>query len=507
MEIGMTTTAHPLRLKRLGIDTYKEPVIYMRKDCHICRSEGFETQARVQVTLNDRSLIATLNTVDSELLGLGEAGLSNYAWEFLQAEEGGQVFLSHPRILNSMSYVRAKVYGTALKQDEINQIIADITKGRYSDIQIATFLTSCADSRLSEDEITHLTDAMIRVGNRLTWPSETVVDKHCIGGLPGNRTTMLIVPIVTAFGLLMPKTSSRAITSPAGTADTMEVLAPVDLDLATMRKVVEQENGCIAWGGKIGLSPADDILIRVESAIDLDSEGQMVASILSKKIAAGSTDILIDIPTGPTAKVRSDMMASQLKKFLINVGRKLGVRVQVHFSDGSQPVGRGIGPALEAKDVLAVLQNEKNAPQDLRDRALTLAGLLFEFSNKIPAGSGKETATKILNSGKAWNKFQAICKAQGGLFTPPIAKHQHVVTAKQAGKVIAINNRMLSRLAKLAGAPRSKAAGIELLTPLGMRVDKEQPLFVIHSDAAGELTYAVGFLQQEADIVQIGFDS
>lgn len=499
----MSIGKHALRLKRLGIDTYKEAIIYLREKCHICRSEGIEAPARVHVTLKNRSIIATVNTIDSNLLSSHEASLSNYAWELLHASEHDEITLSHPKVLDSLRSVRSKIYGNELKQEETKNIIDDITAGSYSDVHIATFLAGCAGGRLNEKEIFDLTNAMIQAGNQLTWNAELVVDKHCIGGLPGNRTSMLIVPIVAAFGLVMPKTSSRAITSPAGTADTMEVLSPVDLNLATMRKVVEQENGCIAWGGSMRLSPADDVLIQVERAIDLDGEGQMVASILSKKIAAGSTHIIIDIPIGDTAKVRSEKTAFMLKNYLINTGKLFNIDVRVVFSNGSQPVGRGIGPALEAKDILSVLQNEKNAPQDLRERALTLAGQVLEFSQKVANGFGKQMATEILNSGQAWKKFQAICKAQGGLFEPPTATFQHIVSAKQSGKVIAINNRLIAQVAKLAGAPRAKAAGVELLTPVGTSVEKNEPLFIIHSDSGGELKYALNFLEQEINIVSV----
>lgn len=169
---------------------------------------------------------------------------------------------------------------------------------------------------------------------------------HCVGGLPGNRTTLIVVPIVAAFGLMIPKTSSRAITSPAGTADTMEVLAPVNLDIKKMKKVVEREYGCIVWGGAMSLSPADDILIHIERAIDLDSEGQLVASVLSKKIAAGSTHLVIDIPIGATAKIRSLKTAIKLKKLFDNICLKYNLTIKTIFSHGEQPVGRGIGPAL-----------------------------------------------------------------------------------------------------------------------------------------------------------------
>lgn len=499
----MSIENHTLFLRRLGIDTYREAVVYIHKDSPICVSEGFEAQARVRVTFEGRSITATLNTVDSNLLDLGEVSLSNHAWRRLQAEEGKKVSLSHSKILDSFSYVRAKVYGRALVKCEIDSIVEDIAAGDYSDILNAAFLTACSGQRLDKEEVFNLTDAMMRAGNRLNWPSQLVVDKHCVGGLPGNRTSMIVVPIVSAFGLMMPKTSSRAITSPAGTADTMEVLAPVELDLATMRKVLEQENGCIAWGGSMGLSPVDDLLIRVERVLDLDSEGQLVASILSKKIAAGSTHILIDIPIGATAKVRTEKMANILDDYLVSIGKTLGAEVRTIFTDGSQPIGRGIGPALEARDVLAVLQCAPHAPQDLRERALTLAGHVLEFSTTVAPTTGKQIATELLDSGRAWKKFQNICKAQGGMFEPTIAPHKHAIFAKNSGKVTEINNRLIARLAKLAGAPRSKAAGVELLTRLGDVVDKGQPLYMIHAEAKGELRYALNFLEQERAIIEI----
>jgi len=493
---------HTLRLKRLGIDTYKEAVIYMHTDCHICRSEGFEAQARIQITLGDNSIMATLNTVDTDLLDVEEASLSNYAWELLKAHERDIITLSHPKLLGSVAYIRSKIYGNALKKDEMAAVIKDVTTGYLSDVHIATFLTACAGGRLDKQEILYLTEAMLQVGDTLTWNSPIVVDKHSIGGLPGNRTSLIIVPIVTAFGLTMPKTSSRAITSPAGTADTMEVFAPVELDIAAMRKVVEAENGCIVWGG-LSLSPADDIIIRIERAMDIDSEGQVVASILSKKIASGSTHIVLDIPIGPTAKVRTPQMAQMLKNGFESVCQEFGIKLHISFSNGLQPIGRGIGPALEAKDILAVLRCEKNAPQDLRDKSLTLAGQVLEFSPRVLPGTGKQLATTLLDSGQAWKKFQAICQAQGGMFEPPTAFHQHVVTASISGHVRSIDNRRLARVAKLAGAPRSKAAGVELLTPLGSIIEKDQPLFIIHAETAGELRYTVDYFEQEHTIIQL----
>ncbi|MFY9269922.1 MAG: hypothetical protein WAO55_09275, partial [Candidatus Manganitrophaceae bacterium] len=241
-------SVHALRLRRIGIDTYQEPVIYMRRDCHVCRSQGFEALSRVQVEHNGHVIIAALNIVNTDLLTPGEAGLSESAWRLLKAKEGDRITLSHPAPLESLGHVRAKVYGKRLGEAEMNEIIQDITAGRYSDVHLASFITASAGDRLDTSEMVSLTRAMIAVGERLHWSQTPVMDKHSIGGLPGNRTTLLVVPIVAAYGLTMPKTSSRAITSPAGTADTMETLAPVALDISSMRRVVEREGGCIVWG-------------------------------------------------------------------------------------------------------------------------------------------------------------------------------------------------------------------------------------------------------------------
>lgn len=491
------------KLKNLGINTYKEAVLYLREDCHVCRSEGFEAHARIFIQHKNRTIQATLNTVVTDLLKHNEASLSTYAFEQLNAQVGDEIRISHPKPLTSLNYIRAKIFGKTLDQKQYDEIIRDLVAGYISDIHISAFLAASSNGRLAEDEIMYLTKSMIDVGSKLNWDADLVVDKHCVGGLPGNRTSLIVVPIVTAFGLTMPKTSSRAITSPAGTADTMEVIAPVNLNLEQMRKVVEQENGCIVWGGAVALSPADDLLIRIERTLLLDSEGQLVASILSKKIAAGSSHIFIDIPIGPTAKVRNIQSANAIRNHLEYIGKKLGVVVKAMFSDGTQPIGRGIGPALEAKDVLSVLQNLSNAPQDLKDRALSLAGHILEFSTKVKKGTGLEIATQILESGQAWRKFQAICQAQGGMREVPAAKFTFTVEAQTAGIVSSIDNRYISRLAKLAGAPSSKTAGVELLTPVGTQVTVNQPLYIIHAQTKNQLDYAISSISQVPEILQI----
>lgn len=496
-------TQNFLYLTRLGIDTHQELVIYMRDDCHVCQAEGFTAQSRIKVVVGEKSIIATLNIVSGDWLSHQFAGLSEAAWNLLEVNEKDQACFFHARSVDSMSDVRAKLYGQPFSKQAANNIINDIHQGRYSDIQLAAYVTACAGNKLSIEETIHITEAMVDSGRRFKWQKDFVLDKHCVGGLPGNRTTPIVVAIIAANGLTMPKTSSRAITSPAGTADTMECLTQVNLSFEHMQNVVQQHGGCLAWGGSVSLSPTDDIIIRVERALDLDSEGQMVASVISKKIAAGSSHVLIDIPVGPTAKVRNPKQAKQLSKALIATGKKLGIKVKTIISDGTQPVGFGIGPALEAQDVLDVLQNKPNAPQDLRQRALTLSAALLEMAEICLPRNGLELAEKTLNSGEAYKKFVSICEAQGGLKALPIAPYKETVKATKGGIVSFFNNRIISRLASLAGAPNAPAAGLTLHVKCGDKVNIDDPLMTIHAQAKGELQYAMSFLQEHSDVILI----
>ncbi|MEO6339668.1 MAG: thymidine phosphorylase family protein [Caulobacteraceae bacterium] len=503
----MKTAGHAgtaaLKVRRLGLFTQDEAVVLMRSDCHVCRSEGLSPRSQVLLIAGDRQVIATLYQVSGDVLAPNEAGLSEAAWGRLEVRDGDTLQVRHPPALRSLADVRRRIYGNRLDQAAFTGIIGDVTAGRYTDVHLSAFLTACSAYPLDLQEITSLTRAMTEAGDRLTWPSNLTIDKHSVGGLPGNRTTPIVVSIVAALGLVMPKTSSRAITSPAGTADAMETMAPVDLDLPTLRRVVETEGGCIAWGGAIRLSPADDVLIRVERVLDVDAEGQLIASVLSKKIAAGSTHVVLDLPVGPTAKVRNEEAARYLAERLEQVAAAFGLKTRCILTDGSQPVGRGIGPALEAFDVLAVLQNQPGAPQDLKRRACLLAGAALELAGHSAAGHGEAAARAALEDGRAWAKFQRICEAQGGMRTPPRAPLKRDWTAAASGRLEHINNRKLGRLAKLAGAPDDKAAGVEMHVRLGQNVAAGQPLLTIHADAPGELDYAVEYALANADMFEI----
>jgi thymidine phosphorylase len=499
---------HWLKVVDVGIDTHQELVVYMRDDCHVCLAEGFTASSRVAVSDGKKTVTATINVVDKKVLHSGEVGLSKIALQRLNIGGSDRVLIQHAPVLNSLSAVRKKIFGHGLNESEIKNIIQDISAHQYSDIEIASFLSVCAGSRMNLDEIIYLTKAMVDCGKRLNWPGKgRIFDKHCIGGLPGNRTTPLIVSIVSAAGLVIPKTSSRAITSPAGTADTMEAITNVSLELDEMKRVVDDTGACLAWGGAVNLSPADDLLIRIERALELDGEGQLIASVLSKKIAAGSTHAIIDIPVGETAKVRSAVEADRLASLFTRVGEACGIHVRCILTDGSHPVGSGIGPVEEARDLIAVLQGKDNTLKELRERAVILSANLFDLADGCGLDDGMKRANLLLDDGSAWRQFQKIVEAQGGFKMLPKAKYKHSEMSPLTGVVKAIDNRKLARLAKLAGAPSNPAAGIRLHANVGDSVDTKQPLFSLYCESTGERDYALEFYQDNLNMFNIGEES
>ncbi len=489
-------TPQDLRIRRVAIDTWRENVAYLHRECPVVRASGFQALSKIMVHANGRTISAVLNVVDDErIVEACELGLSEDAFARIDVAEGHTARVTPSEPPASIGALHRKIAGERLTREDLFALIADVAQARYSKIELAAFVVATNGYDLDRDEVVHLTEAMIDAGRRLDWQRQVrggpVVDKHCIGGIPGNRTSMVVVPIVTAHGMLCPKTSSRAITSPAGTADTMEMLANVELPFDRLAQIVRDTNGCLAWGGTADLSPADDILISVERPLAIDSPGQMVASILSKKIAAGSTHLVLDIPVGPTAKVRSMPGAQRLRKLFEYVAQHLGLHLEVVITDGTQPVGNGIGPVLEARDVMRVLRNDPQGPADLRDKSLRLAARVIEFDPDVRGGEGWRIARDILESGRALAQMEAIIDAQGRRTPAPVpGAITHEVTADQDGRVAAIDNLQLARIARLAGAPQVIGAGVDLLCKVGDAVRAGQPLYRIHASYSADLAFA-----------------
>jgi AMP phosphorylase len=401
---------------------------------------------------------------------------------------------------SSAAYIRKKLDDVELERAELDAIVGDVNADRLSDAELSAFVTSVYTNGLSLAEITALTESMVDVGDQLTWEAPLVGDKHSIGGVAGNRVTPIVVPIVAAAGITIPKTSSRAVTSAAGTADTMEVFCDVTFDLAEIRSIVAETNGCMVWGGGVDLSPVDDKIIRVETPLSLDPPGQLIASVLSKKTSAGSSHVVIDLPYGEGAKVPSLAAAREMAEDFHRVGETLGLVVECAITRGGQPIGRGIGCGPEARDVLAVLQGD--GPTDLRLKAVRLADIL------LSACDCDADAAAILDDGRALSKFRDIVAAQGGDPTVdvgdlPLGDETATITAARGGVVNHADNRLLNETARRAGAPRATGAGLELAVGVGESVTAGDDLFTVYAETSEALAEATDFADAN-DPIRVG---
>lgn len=466
---------------------------------------GLHNSDRVKLRALHHQAIALLDvSLSDKAIPKGHVALNIELMKKLALKPHQKVQLTSDKRPKSVSYIRKKLEGKELSDEEMTAIVEDTVSNALSDVELTYFVSAGFVHKFSHKETVALTKAMVNTGDRLHLKSKIVIDKHCIGGVAGNRTTMVVVPILAAAGLYVPKTSSRSITSPAGTADTMEVLANVDMSVEQMQKMVEQIGACIVWGGALNLAPADDKFIRVEHPLNIDAEGQLLASILAKKKSVSSTHVLIDIPTGVGAKFESPKDAKQLKRKFETLGAELGMHLQCMLTDGSEPIGNGIGPALEARDVLYVLRNDQRQPLDLRRKSIMLAGVILEMAGQARKGKGAELAEHLLESGRANDKMLKIIKAQGGKpISPdeiPVGKFKAQVRASHKGVVSHISNVAISRTARRAGAPRDKGAGIYLYKHVGQLVQKGDLLLKIYANNEDKLQYAIDFFMEQRAI-------
>ncbi len=461
---------------------------------------------RVLVKKGRKKAVAIVDIAESEkAVPVGMAGLFEEVLGSLEAVDRDEIEISIEKKPESVSLIRKKMDGKTLTTEEISEITKDIVENNLTDVELAGYITANYIRGMSNQEISSLTKAMIATGSVLKLDNKQVVDLHCIGGVPGNRTTIIVVPILAAAGLVVPKTSSRAITSPAGTADTMEVLCSVSLPLPKLKEILNRVGAFIIWGGAVNLAPADDRIIKVEYPLSIDAEGEMLASIMAKKLSVSTTHLLIDIPIGKGAKVEGLERALHLKHHFEALSKELGIEIMTIMTDGTQPIGNGIGPNLEAKDCLWVLKNDSRGPKDLREKSLQMAADIFEFVGRAKRGEGLSLAAKLLDDNSAYKKFIEIIKAQGGKEPNadliPAGKRSHVVKAEKSGKISRIDNILIAKISRMTGAPADKEAGMLLHRHVHDSVAKGEPLYTIYSQSEEKLKYAVELVQQASGFV------
>jgi len=397
----------------------------------------------------------------------------------------------------AIAAIQKKLLGKSLTYKEIYSIMDNLAHDRLGQVLTTYFAASGYSRGFSNDELYYLTKAMIETGEKLHF-SGIVADKHSVGGVPGTRTTLIVVPIIAAAGFIIPKSSSRAITTCSGTADDMETLASVTFSKEKIYEIVKKTNGCIVWGGSFKIAPADDVLINVEKPLLFESFDKIIVSVMAKKIAFGANHVVIDLPYGKTVKIHSLKDAEILKDKFEYLAKKFNVKIRILIHPTHQPQGRGIGPILETREAIRVLQRKPNRPLDLEIRSINLASNLLDLCLndssemlqkyvKKNYGNSFGWATKILKNGFAFRKMQEIIHAQGG--------NQHVesedlVPGKFSYKVIAhknseiksIDNKNVTIIAKILGAPKQKRAGIYLDRKIGETARKGDTLYTLFSE-------------------------
>ncbi len=456
---------------------------------------------RVVIKKRKKRINSIVNTI-SNIIKPNEIAVSNAVIKHLKLRKGDIVDVEITEPPKSINLIKKKLKGKTLKKNEIKEIIQDISKNALREAEIAFFITALNSKGMSLTETKYLINAMVKSGKKLKLRGK-IVDKHSIGGVAGNRTTPIVVSICSSAGLIMPKTSSRAITTAAATVDVMETITKVDFTIKQIKQIISKTNACMVWGGALGLAPADDKIIKVEKIVKVDSDAQLLASILSKKISVDSEYILIDIPYGKSAKVNK-RRAEKLKANFLSLGKKFKLKIQVVLTDGKEPIGNSVGPVLEIIDILKILKNKQDAPKDLKEKSIMLAGKLFELSEKTQKGKGKKLATEILESGKAFEKFKQIIKAQKGEINEAklkLGKYTHIIYTKSNRKIKSYDNKLINSLARFAGCPEDKPAGIYFHKKANQKISKGDKIMTIYTTSKEKLKHAIKFYNKNKKLI------
>ncbi|HDN73885.1 MAG TPA: AMP phosphorylase [Archaeoglobus sp.] len=466
---------------------------------------GVSAGDRVRVKAGRRFVVTTVQ-LTREMVRRGFIGLTGLVAKELKVSDDEEVDVYPVQKPKSVEVIKKKLRGEKLSREDFQSIIRDVVNNSLNDVELATFVLSSMLRGLDFDEIEWMTRAMIETGDTLQFDRGTVVDKHSIGGVPGNKISLIIVPTVAAAGLLIPKTASRAITSASGTADTMEVLANVNLSIDEIREITERVGGVIAWGGATEIAPADDKIIRIEYPLSIDPKSQLLASVMAKKGSVGAKYAVIDIPVGEGAKIEDMNIARELANDFIELGRRLGLNVTSAITYGGQPVGRAIGPALEAKEALKAME-ERTGSSSLLEKSLSIAGILFEMTGVATDGYGY--AKKIFESGKSLEKFKEIIEAQGGDGSIKsddiqIGDKTYTLRSSKDGYVKYIDISVINEIARAAGAPKDKGSGVYVHRKRGEIVRAGDPLLTIYAEKEWKLDNAMEIAQTERPIVVSG---
>lgn len=479
-----------LSLKHIHIKSFNENLAYLNKNCLEYSIEDITALSQVEIQTENSKIYAFLQIVDDDsFVSPTQLGLNEEAFANLGEPSGADVSISIAAPAPSRTALKRKIAGNILSPQDYKFIVKDIINRRYSDIDIASFIVA-GGAFISANEAYGLTDALVN-NSKIKWDDDNlVVDHHCLGGVPGNKTDIIIAAIIGAYGMAMPKTVAKATTSCASVADTMGVLCNVDLPEERFKELVTSNRAVIADYEQLDIAEAVKSISKVERHLGLTQQEFLLSEVLAIKIAAGVTHLLIDIPVGENARIKTTYEAIRLRKLAEFIGDRMGIDIEVVITDGSEPIGNGIGALLEARDVIQVLKNKPNAPQDLMEKSLFLAGRILEFNPNLRGGQGYETASEILKSGQALEKLNEIIKAQGKKEQPEIGSYVRDVLAPESGEITAIDNAQINRIGIWAGVRQYVGAGLDLLKKVGDLVNAGEPLYRIYACTQDDLDLA-----------------
>lgn len=443
---------------------------------------------------------STILNIVEKIVKENEIGISSEIKELFNLKAGQKVDVNLAKSPLSLNYIKKKLDKKKLSKEEIKVIIKDIVDNSLSDPEVALFVSGMYENKMNFNETIDLIEAFLESGEVMSFRGKFIVDKHCIGGVPGNRTTPVVVSILAAAGLTCPKTSSKAITSAAGTADVIGAIAQIEFSTKELKNIIKKTGAFMIWGGSLELVPADSKIIRIEKMLKIDPRAQLLASIMSKKLAVGSKYILIDIPYGKNVKVNKKE-AIKLKKDFEKLGRYFKLYLKAVLTRGDEPIGNGVGPILELIDVIKVLNPSEEGPKDLKKKSLFLAGQILEMTNKAKKGKGIDMAKNILDSGKAFEKFIQIIKAQNGSIEHlDVGKFKEDIFAKYSGKIDSINNIKITLLARTVGCPIDKSSGLYIYSHVGDNIKKGDKILTIYSESKPRLKEALSCYNREKPI-------
>ncbi len=474
-----------LLVRSLSVDSREPFAVLHRNDC---LSIGVDVEDRVRIG-GRHSAVLPIMMSDQPSID-GSVFVSHSVMERFGLTEGEMADVVYSPPPESIIAIKKKIDGLELDREEIGSIVSDINEGLLTEREILSFVSAFNVSNASITEVADLTRAMASTGTTVDFGTDEVFDFHSLGGIPGNKITPIVVSIVASKGIVIPKLSSRAISSACGTSDFVETFCDVELSPDRLKDIIAQTKGVFACGNT-EYAPVGKEIIRAERPMGIDPRPMMLASIMSKKVALGVKDLLIDIPLGTGSKIQNMDVAEGFSDDLIALGNELGMRLECVVTNAEQPIGRTIGPVLEAWECIKALEDGEG-DETLIEKACSMAGILLEMAG---IEDGISAARESFESGLAHKKFLEIVKAQGGpedLRSSDLKKSEFSkdVHAKRDGYVQYIDNQCMVAIAKGAGAPFDKKAGIELLHKKGDCVKEGEVLFRIYADNQAKLDRA-----------------